>query len=173
MGFRAHFLFIERSLLAVTNTLEQLLEQTVSGLGYELADFELSSGNRLLRVFIDKLHEATSGAAAKPRGADVGLADCEAVTRQLQRVLAVEGVDYERLEVSSPGLDRRLKKAADFARFAGRRAEVRLRHPVNGRRNFLGVVRAVQGERVELDFDGGHIAFELADMDRARLVPEL
>jgi ribosome maturation factor RimP len=142
------------------NELEQLLERTMAALGYQLADFDFSNRNRLLRVFIDK-----------PEG--VSLADCEAATRQLQRVLPVEGVAYDRLEVSSPGLDRRLKKAADFARFAGHRAEVRLRVPVNGRRNFLGTVRAVRGERVELDFDGGELAFELADMDRARLVPEL
>jgi ribosome maturation factor RimP len=141
--------------------LEQLLERTVAGLGCQLADFDFSNRNRLLRVFIEK-----------PEGA-VTLDDCAAVTRQLQRVLPVEGVDYDRLEVSSPGLDRRLKKAADFARFAGHRAEVRLRVPVNGRRNFLGTVRAVQGERVELEFDGGQVAFDLTDMDRARLVPEL
>jgi len=140
-----------------------LLERTVAGLGCQLADFDFSNRNRLLRVFIDK----------PTPGAGVSLADCEAVTRQLQRVLPVEGIEYDRLEVSSPGLDRRLKKAADFARFAGHRAEVRLRVPVNGRRNFVGTVRAVQGERVELDFDGGQLAFELADMDRARLVPEL
>jgi len=140
-----------------------LLERTVAGLGCQLADFDFSNRNRLLRVFIDK----------PTPGAGVSLADCEAVTRQLQRVLPVEGIEYDRLEVSSPGLDRRLKKAADFARFAGHRAEVRLRVPVNGRRNFVGTVRAVQGERVELEFDGGQLAFELADMDRARLVPEL
>jgi ribosome maturation factor RimP len=148
--------------------LEQLLEKTAAALGCQLADFDFSNRNRLLRVFIDK---PSSDAAA--HGAGVSVADCEAVTRQLQRVLEVEGIAYDRLEVSSPGLDRRLKKAADFARFAGRRAEVRLRVPVNGRRNFLGTVRAVHGERVELDFDGGQLAFELADMDRARLVPEL
>jgi ribosome maturation factor RimP len=142
------------------NELEQLLERTVAGLGCQLADFDFSNRNRLLRVFID-------------RQGGVTLEDCEAVTRQLQRVLPVEGIDYDRLEVSSPGLDRRLKKASDFARFAGHRADVRLRVPVNGRRNFVGTVRAVQGERIELDFDGGQLAFDLADMDRARLVPEL
>ncbi len=149
--------------------LEQLLEQTLAGLGYQLADFDYSNRNRLLRVFIDKMDEGRTGTTAT----GVSLADCETVMRQLQRVLPVEGFDYERLEVSSPGLDRRLKKASDFARFAGRRAHVRLRHPVEGRRNFLGVVRAVQGERVEFDFDGGRLAFELVDLDRANLVPEL
>jgi ribosome maturation factor RimP len=141
--------------------LEQLLERTVAGLGCQLADFDFSNRNRLLRVFIDR------------QSGGVTLDDCEAVTRQLQRVLPVEGIDYDRLEVSSPGLDRRLKKASDFARFAGHRADVRLRVPVNGRRNFVGTLRGVKGDRVELDFDGGHLDFDLADMDRARLVPEL
>jgi len=147
--------------------LEQLLERTVAGLGCQLADFDFSNRNRLLRVFIEK------NAGSSDAASGVTLDDCAAVTRQLQRVLPVEGVAYDRLEVSSPGLDRRLKKAADFARFAGRRAEVRLRVPVDGRRNFQGTVRAVQGERIELDIEGGTFAFDLADMERARLVPEL
>ena len=84
----------------------------------------------------------------------------------------VEGIEYDRLEVSSPGLDRRLKKASDFARFAGREAQVRLRHPVDGRRNFTGIVRGVEGDRVEFDYDSGRLVFDLADLDRARLVPK-
>jgi ribosome maturation factor RimP len=149
--------------------LEPLLESTVGGLGYRLADFDYSNHGRMLRVFIEKEHQP--GAAGIAEG--VTLSDCEAVSRQLQRVLEVEGVRYDRLEVSSPGLDRRLKKAADFARFTGHEAEVRLRQPVNGRRNFTGVVRAVEGDRVEFDFDEGRLAFQLADLDRARLVPKL
>jgi ribosome maturation factor RimP len=153
------------------NSLEQLLERTVSGLGYQLADFELSNRNKMLRVFIEKLGAPETEEGLRQAG--ISLTDCQIVTRQLQRVLEVEGIDYDRLEVSSPGLDRRLKKLGDFVRFAGCKAEVRLRQPVNGRRNFVGVVRAVNGERIEFDFDGGHIAFELADLDRARLVPDL
>ncbi|HEY6240502.1 MAG TPA: ribosome maturation factor RimP [Burkholderiales bacterium] len=150
------------------SALEALLERTVGLLGYQLADFEYINHGRMLRVFIEKNHEVSASAGQT----GITVADCEAVTRQLQRVLEVEGVDYDRLEVSSPGLDRRLKKAADFARFAGREAQVRLRNAVNGRRNFVGVVRGVEGERVEFDFDGGHLAFEMADLDRARLVPK-
>ena len=150
----------------VVNALEPLLEHTVGGLGYRLADFEYINNGRMLRVFIEKIHEV----GRSPAG--VTLADCESVSRQLQRVFEVEGVEYDRLEVSSPGLDRRLKKAADFARFAGCEARVRLRHPVNGRRNFTGTVRAVEGERVEFDYDSGRLAFDLADLDRARLVPK-
>ncbi|HKB61942.1 MAG TPA: ribosome maturation factor RimP [Burkholderiales bacterium] len=148
------------------NALESLLERTVGGLGYGLADFEYVNNGRMLRVFIEKIHESGSDRAG------VTLADCASVSQQLQRVFEVEGIDYDRLEVSSPGLDRRLKKAADFARFAGHEAQVRLRHPVNGRRNFTGIVRSVEGERVEFDYDGGRLAFDLAELERARLVPK-
>jgi len=119
-------------------------------------------------VFIERQHEVVPGVISGVTTLD----DCASVSRHLQRVLEVEGVDYDRLEVSTPGLDRRLKKAADFARFTGCEARVRLRHAVNGRRNFLGTVRAVDGDRVEFDFDGGRLDFELVDLDRARLVPK-
>ena len=124
--------------MAVT-ALEPLLERTLAGFGLQLADFEYVNNGKMLRVFIEKGHEMSAG----PIQAGVTIADCESASRQLQRVLEVEGVRYDRLEVSSPGLDRRLKKAADFARFSGREARVRLRHPVSGRRNFTGTVRAV------------------------------
>ena len=150
------------------NALEPLVERTVRGLGYELADFELVNNGRMLRVFIEISHELMSG----PGQGGVTVADCEIVSRQLQRVFEVEGVAYDRLEVSSPGLDRRLRKAADFARFTGHEARVRLRRPLNGRRNFTGIVRAVDGERVEFEFEGDRMAFDLTELDRARLVPK-
>jgi ribosome maturation factor RimP len=153
----------------VVSALEPLVERTVSGLGYELADFEYVNNGRMLRVFIEKSHELVAGRAQ----AAVSLADCETVSRQLQRVFEVEGIAYDRLEVSSPGLDRKLKKAADFARFVGCEAQVRLRRPISGRRNFVGIVRAVEGERVEFEFEGGRMAFDMAELDRARLVPKL
>lgn len=148
--------------------LEPLLERTLLGLGYRLVDFEYLRHSNMLRVFIEKVDQLSP---TVPRG--VTLADCESASRQLQRVLEVEGIEYERLEVSSPGLDRKLKKAGDFARFAGHQAQVRLRHPLNGRRNFTGVVRSVQGETIDFEFDGGRFAFDLADLERARLVPKL
>ena len=130
-------------------------------MGYELVDVQASNGGRLLRLFIDK-----------PGG--VGLEDCAAVSRQLSRVFEVEGIDYERLEVSSPGLDRPLRKAGDFARFAGRKAEVRMRTPdATGRRRFVGVLRGASGSRVEMELDGQTVALELEGIERARLVPEL
>jgi len=148
------------------SALEPLLERTLAGLGLRLADFDYVNNGRMLRVFIEKEHEMSAGAV----GGGITIADCELASRQLQRVLEVEGVRYERLEVSSPGLDRRLKKTADFARFIGHEARVRLRHPVDGRRNFTGFVRAVSGDRVEFDFDAGRLTFDLADLERARLV---
>jgi ribosome maturation factor RimP len=148
--------------------LERLLELTLSGLGYHLADFEYSNHGNMLQVFIEKMDRVSGDA-----GGGITLADCAAASRQLQRVLEVEGIAYGRLEVSSPGLDRRLKRAADFARFAGHEAQVRLRHPVDGRRNFTGIVRSVDGDRVDFEFDGGRLAFDMAELERARLVPKL
>ena len=142
-------------------SLEKVVEPAVSGLGYELVDVQASNGGRLLRLFIDK-----------PGGINVD--DCAAVSRHLTRVLAVEGIEYERLEVSSPGLDRPLRKGADFTRFAGQRAEVRMRTPdATGRRRFVGVLRGESSGRVEMELDGQTVALDLADVDRAKLIPEL
>src|SRR5690348_11401014 len=91
------------------------LETTLTGLGYELVDWE-RGGKGLLRIFIDC-----------PRGITVD--DCALVSNQLTRLFAVENIDYERLEVSSPGLDRPLKKMADYVRFAGHEAQIKLRVP--------------------------------------------
>jgi len=130
-------------------------------MGYELVDVQASNGGRLLRFFIDK-----------PGGVTLG--DCAAVSNQVTRVLAVEGIDYERLEVSSPGLDRPLRKERDFVRFAGQKAEVRMRTPdATGRRRFVGVLRGAQAGQVSLELEGRLVALALDDMDRARLVPEL
>ena len=130
-------------------------------MGFELVDVQLSNGGRLLRLFIDK-----------PAG--VTVEDCASVSRHLSRVLAVEGVDYERLEISSPGLDRPLRKAADFARFAGQRAEVRMRTPdATGRRRFVGVLRGTDAGRVNMELEGQTVELALEDVERARLIPEL
>jgi len=141
--------------------IESKIGPTVAGMGYELVDAQASNGGRLLRVFIDK-----------PGG--ITLEDCAAVSRQLTRVLPVEGVDFERLEVSSPGLDRPLRKAEDFARFAGQKAEVRMRTPdATGRRKFVGVLRGTEAGKVNVELDGQVVALALDDIDRAKLVPAL
>lgn len=129
-------------------------------MGYELVDVQASNGGRLLRLFIDK-----------PGG--VTLDDCAAASRHLTRVLAVEGIDYERLEVSSPGLDRPLRREADFARFAGQKAEVRMRTPdATGRRRFIGVLRGAAGGQVSIELEGRVVELALEDMDKAKLIPD-
>ena len=112
------------------------IDVTVAGLGYELVEVERGPGG-LLRVTID--HPAAP--AGEPERF-ITVDDCERVTRQLQHVLEVEGLAYERLEVSSPGLDRPLKSAADFARFAGEQVEVTLKAPFKGRKRFRGELLA-------------------------------
>ena len=155
------------ALLKVGRGLEELLRKSVGAVGYRLADFDLSSRGRHLRIFIEKSDEGND-----PSGG-ISVADCEAVSRHLQRVFEVDGIDYDRLEVSSPGLDRRLKTGADFARFLGFEADVTLRLLVNGRRHVIGVVNAVSGDQVTLDTGSGLFAFEITNLKRARLVPRL
>jgi ribosome maturation factor RimP len=140
--------------------LEALLETTLAGLGYELVDLDRSGRGRLLRIFIDK-----------PGGINVD--DCAAVSHHLMRVLTVENIAYDRLEVSSPGLDRLLKKEQDFVRFAGHKARIKVRIPINGQRNFVGVLREVRSGAVQLDVEGRLLSLDLNNLEKARLVPVL
>ena len=135
----------------------KLVETTLAGMGYELVDLELS-GRGLMRVFMDK-----------PDG--ISVEDCERVSNQLVRLFTVEGVDYERLEVSSPGLDRALKKEADFVRFAGQKAQIKVRVPMEGRKNFVGILGETKDGGVQLDLEGSLVTIELSNIDKARLVP--
>jgi len=136
------------------------VEPTLAGLGYELVDAQASNHGRFLRIFIDR-----------PGGITVD--DCADVSRHLARFFAVKGLDYERLEVSSPGLDRPLRKAADFARFAGQKADVRMLQPRDGRKRFVGVLQGIDGAVLSMDVDGARVALELEGVERARLVPDL
>lgn len=135
----------------------RLVETTLTGLGYELVDLEVS-GRGLMRVLMDK-----------PAG--ITLEDCELVSHQLTRLFTVEGVNYERLEVSSPGLDRPLKKEADFVRFRGEKVQIKLRMPLAGRKNFSGMLGEVEGGVLQLEVDGNRVSIELSNIDKARLVP--
>jgi ribosome maturation factor RimP len=153
------------------------VEATVDGLGYELVDIE-RAGRGLLRVTIDR---RPGGRYAQP-GDSVTVEDCEQVTRQLQYALEVEGVDYARLEVSSPGLDRALRRPADFERFAGQAVSLTLKQPFEGRRHFQGVLaRATVGAGWQLALPecgqgggaGQLLGFMLDEVREARLVPVL
>ncbi len=144
-----------------------VVENTVTGLGYDLVDCERSPKG-LLRVYIDRV-------AGDPAGGYIVVEDCERVTRQLQHVLEVEGCAYERLEVSSPGLDRPLKKAADYARFAGQEIDLSLKVAFQGRKHYKGVLEALPEDRWRLVFADGQaekaLDFSLDEVKEARLVP--
>ncbi|MBS7348935.1 MAG: ribosome maturation factor RimP [Comamonas sp.] len=109
--------------------LQQIVEQTVTGLGYDLVEIERAAGG-LLRITIDlPWHAPQAGQPPQPE-AFITVEDCEKVTRQLQFALEVEGVDYQRLEVSSPGIDRLLRHEQDFLRFSGELVDITLKEPI-------------------------------------------
>ena len=153
----------------------ELIEKTVVGMGYELVDFE-QAARGLVRVYIDF---APGHGESPDEPANITVDDCEKVTHQLLHVLTVENAAYERLEVSSPGLDRPLKKYADYTRFAGQEAVVKLRLPMGAahRKSFHGVLQVPDGEQLKLEFEGNDgpamLEFTLADVDKARLVPKV
>ena len=143
----------------------EVAEMTLAGMGFELVDARASGGGRHLTIFIDR-------AAGYEPGITVD--HCAEVSRQLSRVFEVEGIDYDRLEVSSPGLDRPLRKVADFVRFAGNKVDVMMRTPdASGRKRFAGVLRGAQDGVATLDVEGREVALELNDIDKARLVPDV
>jgi ribosome maturation factor RimP len=136
-----------------------VVEQAVNGLGFELVDLERSPKARLLRVFIDI-----------ERG--ITVEDCAMVSNHLVRVFEVEGIDYDRLEISSPGLERPLRKAADFERFAGQDVQIRIRLPINNQRNFAGQLLGLRDGKIVVRTEKGEQMLELDDVEKARLVPK-
>ena len=143
-----------------TTKLGELLERTLPPLGYELVDWEGASGGGLVRVFIDK-----------PKGITVD--DCARVSNHLTRLFAVENIEFERLEVSSPGLDRPLRKPADFVRFAGEEAELKLANPIANAKKLKGVLRGCEAGAVVVETANGAVTVPLAEIARARLVPKI
>jgi ribosome maturation factor RimP len=141
-------------------SLGDLLSRTVPALGYELVDWAMSASTRQVRVFIDK-----------PSGVDVE--DCARVSNHLTRLFTVENIEFERLEVSSPGLDRPVKRLADYDRFAGQEAQLTLSAPVNGARRIKGILRGTEGEDVLVETAAGVRAFPFGTIARARLVPAI
>lgn len=150
----------------------RLLAPTVESLGVELLGVEYlpGSGNAVLRLYIDVPADEAMGET--PRS--VTIEDCEAVSREVSAQLDVEDPisSHYTLEVSSPGLDRPLFGAAQFARFAGESAKVTLRLPQDGRRRLTGVIGRVDGETVVFVVDGAEVAVSVDNIDKARLVPD-
>src|SRR5438270_10783108 len=155
MGFGPFFVSAPGEFMAAMHS---VVEQVVAGMGYELVELQAANGGRMLRLFIDK-----------PGG--IRVEDCAAVSRQLSRVFEVEGVNYERLEVSSPGLDRPLRQLADFVRFAGHKADVKMRTPdATGRRRFVGVLSGAEGACVNIVLGGMAVPLVLGNVEGSRVV---
>src|SRR5512143_3889059 len=133
------------------------LEPVLAGLGYELVMLE-RAGRGLIRIFIDK-----------PGG--ITIDDCVTVSNHLTHLFTVENIDYDRLEVSSPGLDRPLVKPQDYARFAGEPVTLKLRVPVDNRRRLSGQLVGLEGDAVKLIVDGTEVSVDLRNVDAARLKP--
>ena len=146
--------------------LGELLEMTLPPMGYELVGWEMSPRGRLVRVFIDK-----PGTSDPGRGVNVD--DCARVSNHLTHLFNVENIDYDRLEVSSPGLDRPLTKLADYVRFAGEEVLIHLHEPADGARKWKGVLRGVEGDNVLLEAATGMRTIPFAAIDRCRLVPKI
>jgi ribosome maturation factor RimP len=153
-----------------------LAQEALSGMSVELVDVERAPMG-LLRVIIDR-----------PEG--VRIEDCEQVSKQLSRVFEVENIDYRRLEVTSPGVDRPLRTVADFQRFAGHRVEIKLRQARDNQKVFAGCLRASaqsgaqdasgDGARFEIELEdanakprGQVLSFTHGEVDRAKLNPVL
>ena len=137
--------------------LQTILEQTVPGLGFELVDVEITPA-KIIRVFIDK-------------DGGITVEDCVSVSNHLSRVFLVEEVDYNRLEISSPGLERPLKKLPDYVRFIGRTAKIKTRELFDEQKVFQGVIQAVYGEKITLELENKQLfSVEYDVISRGRLI---
>jgi ribosome maturation factor RimP len=153
-----------------TERIREIAERVAADFGLEVVEVELKGGGkaRTLRIFIDK-----------PEGVSVD--DCANVSREVGTILDVENVvpgGQYTLEVSSPGLDRKLAKPSDYERFAGSLVKFQTREPINGTRHFQGRLQRLQDGRVTVELPGkkkvpaSQIEFELSNVEKANLVPE-
>ncbi len=152
----------------------RLLAPTVTSLGLELLGIEYlpASGGALVRLYIDVPQADGVGVEAEPRS--VGIEDCESVSREVSAQLDVEDpiTGNYTLEVSSPGIDRPLFGAAQFARFIGESAKVTLKLPQDGRRRLQGAILRVDGETIVFAVDNNEFVVDAGNIDKARLVPD-
>ena len=140
--------------------LEALIEKNVSKLGYELGDFEIINRGELLRIFIDKPSSIT-------------IHDCVDVTNQLKHILTVEeDISFDRLEVSSPGTNRVVKKLEDFERFKGEKIKIKTRLPIDERQNFKGILQGVKQDLILIEFNNVLVEIKLDNIEKARLEPD-
>jgi ribosome maturation factor RimP len=144
----------------LTIDLETLIEKNISKLGYELVDFEVINRGELLRIFIDKPSSIT-------------IHDCVDVTNQLKYILTVEeDITFDRLEVSSPGTNRVVKKLKDFERFKGEKIKIKTRTPIEDRKNFTGILQGIKEDLILIDFNDVLVEIKLDNIEKARLDPD-
>ncbi len=157
-----------------------LCEQSLAAVGFELCEVEYArdQGGWVLRVFIDRAPAADASAPepspalpGAPAPSTISLADCELASKQLGAALDVEDLipNAYRLEVSSPGVRRPLRRERDFARFVGHSVRVQMEAPVDGRKNFVGLLRSVVGGQLGVEVEGRVFQLPLAEVKRARL----
>ena len=140
--------------------LEALIEKNVSKLGYELVDFEIINRGELLRIFIDKPSSIT-------------IDDCVDVTNQLKHILTVEeDISFDRLEVSSPGTNRVIKKLKDFERFKGEKIKIKTRSPIEERKIFKGILQGTHEDLILIEFNNVLVEIKLDNIEKARLEPD-
>lgn len=147
---------------ALADRIAALIEPSLAAMGYDLVRVQID-GKRQLRLQI---------MAERSDGSGMGVEDCAALSRHVSALLEVEDPiegSYT-LEVSSPGIDRPLMKAADYTRFAGHVAKVEMRTARDNRRRYTGTIKGLEGETVVLDTDEGSVSLPLAEIERAKLV---
>jgi len=147
----------------ITGQITDLIESILLELGFELVDVDYLSehGKWVLRIYIDKAGGVT-------------IDDCARISWELGDLIDIKDIVRHKyvLEVSSPGLNRPLKKEADFARVIGKKVKVKMRMPVNGRRNFSGYLKDVRDHIIYIEDEGGLIALSWPEIDKANLVYE-
>ena len=143
-----------------------VIEQAVGGLGYELVDIEITPA-KIIRVFVDK-------------DGGVTIDDCEKISDHLSRLLIVEEIDYNRLEISSPGLDRPLKKFSDYIKFIGKDVKIKTNTAINNEKVFYGIIAGVdentQDISLKVEIGAGKemlLPINFNNINKARLVFEL
>lgn len=157
-------------------SLYDLVEKTVESLGYSLVDLEQENRGKLIRVFIDKL-------TAVDKKDSVTIDDCVIVSNQLGNLLTVENeIDYDRLEVSSAGMDRVIKKEKDFIRFVDERIDIKLKVGIESqnkkhansapRKQFVAILKGFEAGQVVFEHDSNTYRVDLSNIDKARLSPE-
>lgn len=157
--------------MEITGDLRALLDRTVAALGLDLVEARLDAGRLFVSIDVDETgDEETADAAESAPRRGVTVADCERVHRQLGPLLAAEKIDCAALEVSSPGPNRRLARARDFVRFAGRKVRLVLREPIDGAKRAGGVLRGRDGEgAIALETESGPQIFAAPQVARAEL----